>query len=168
MIINIHEHLWGSKELESYDIVEATELYGFDITCISKVELPGARFPSNPTRDECRQNNVDVKKLIEKHPDKFIGFCLNTKQNLISSTYILDSPDPTWEDQALGDLHRQMAEMFELRERYKNLEYRLQLIQNTVEVLTDLSQNRRMFVLELWIVILIAVEVVLFVYDIWF
>lgn len=76
MIINIHEHLWGSKEIETYDIVEVAERYGFDITCISKVELPGARFPENPTREECRQNNRDVKDLMEKHPGKFLGFCL--------------------------------------------------------------------------------------------
>ncbi len=102
----------------------------------------------------------------EKDLVKFIGICLNTKQKLISSTYILDSPDPAWEDQALADLHRPMAEMFELRERYKNLEYRLQLIQDTVEVLSDLAQNRRVYYLEFAIVLLIAVEVVLFVYDI--
>ncbi len=76
MIINIHEHLWGSKELEKYDIVEVAERCGFDITCISKVELPGGRFPSNPKRDECNRNNLDVKKLVGRHPGKFLGFCL--------------------------------------------------------------------------------------------
>ena len=76
MIINIHEHLWGSNLIETYDIVEVAERYGFDITCISKVELPGGRFPKNPTREECRDNNRDVKKLIDKFPGKFLGFCL--------------------------------------------------------------------------------------------
>ncbi len=75
MIINIHEHLWGG-ELESYDIVEEAERYGFDITCISKVELPGGRFPKNPARDECMANNRDVKQLVDKYPGKFLGFCL--------------------------------------------------------------------------------------------
>ena len=76
MIINIHEHLWESRDIETYDIVDVAERYGFDITCISKVELPGGRFPKNPTRDECNQNNRDVKKLMDKHPGRFLGFCL--------------------------------------------------------------------------------------------
>jgi hypothetical protein len=76
MIINIHEHLWGSDIIETYDIVDVAEHYGFDITCISKVELSGGRFPKNPTREECMSNNEDVKNLIEKHPGKFLGFCL--------------------------------------------------------------------------------------------
>lgn len=76
MIINIHEHLWGSKELETYDIVEVVDKYGFDMTCISKVELPGGRFPKNPTRDECNANNRDVKQLVGKYPARFLGFCL--------------------------------------------------------------------------------------------
>jgi len=76
MIINIHEHLWGSDAIEPYDIVEVAERYGFDITCISKVELPGGRFPKNPTRWECRSNNLDVYRLVKSHHNKFLGFCL--------------------------------------------------------------------------------------------
>jgi len=76
MIINIHEHLWGDKAVESYDIVDVAERYGFDITCISKVDLPDGRIAKNPTRKECRDNNYEVKRLIQHHHKKFLGFCL--------------------------------------------------------------------------------------------
>jgi required for meiotic nuclear division protein 1 len=98
---------------------------------------------------------------------KFIGFCLNTKQKIIASTYLLDSPDPTWESQTLEQLYRQMVDMFEIRERYRTLEYKLRIVQDTVEILADLTNNRRMYYLEIAIVILIAFEIVLFVFELY-
>jgi uncharacterized Rmd1/YagE family protein len=92
---------------------------------------------------------------------KFIGFCLNTKQKVLSSTYLLDSPDPTWEDASLENLYRQMTDMFEIRERFRTLEYKLKTVQETVEILSDLAQSRRALYLEIAIVILIAVELVI-------
>jgi len=96
---------------------------------------------------------------------KFIGFCLNTKQKIIGTTFLLDPPDPTWESQTLEHLYRQMVDMFELRERYRTLDSKLRLIQDTVEVLSDLSSTRRSWYLEIAIVALIAIEVILFIYD---
>ncbi len=58
-----------------------------------------------------------------------------------------------------------MVDMFEIRERYRTLEYKLRIVQDTVEVLSDLTNNRRMWYLEIAIVALIAIEVVLFVYE---
>lgn len=96
---------------------------------------------------------------------KFIGLCLNMKQNAIGSTYLLDSPEPAWEHASLEALYRQMEDMFELKDRFRILDYKLQIIQDTVEVLSDLSRSRREYRLELSIVILIAVEIVLILYE---
>jgi required for meiotic nuclear division protein 1 len=107
-------------------------------------------------------------RIGRKSPNliKFIGLCLNTKQKIIASTSLLDSPDPTWESATLEELYRQMVEMFEIRERYRTLEYKLRIVQDSVEVLSDLTHTRRMWWMEVTIVALIALEVVLFVYEI--
>ncbi len=102
----------------------------------------------------------------EKDLAKFIGFCLNTKQKVIGSTYLLDSPEPTWESPTLENLHRSMVDMFELRERYRVLEYKLRMVQDTLEVLVDLSQSRRREVVDVSILVLILVEVIIFIIDI--
>ncbi len=108
-----------------------------------------------------KQGRTGVK---DKDLVKFIGFCLNTKQKIIASTYILDNPDPTWESQTLEHLYRQMIDMFEIRERYRTLEYKLRTVQDTVEILADLSSTRRTLYLESAIVGLIVIEILLFVY----
>ncbi len=95
---------------------------------------------------------------------KFIGFCLNTKQKVISSTYLLDTPDPTWENPMLEALHKQMTDMFEIRDRFRTLEYKLRTIQDMLEILSDLSQSQRALYLEVAIIALIAFEIVLSLY----
>jgi uncharacterized Rmd1/YagE family protein len=96
---------------------------------------------------------------------KLIGQCLNMKQKVISSTYVLDSPEPTWENQSLAGLHREMVDMFEIRERYRTLEYKLRMVQDTAEILADLSRTRRSLYVEVAILIFVLFEVVLFVYS---
>ncbi|MFH1018881.1 MAG: RMD1 family protein [Pseudomonadota bacterium] len=95
---------------------------------------------------------------------KFIGFCLNTKQKVISSTYLLDTPDPTWDNPALETLHKQMTDMFEIRDRFRTLEYKLRTIQDMLEILSDLAQSQRTLYLEIAIVALITFEIVMSLY----
>lgn len=120
------------------------------------------------------QKSSEISEILEKEGRigrtgrelmRFIGLCLNMKQKVVSSTYILDSPEPTWEDQELSQLHHNMIEMFELRDRYKTLEYKLRMIQENVEILSDFSRSQRANALEISIVVLIAFEIVLFLYQ---
>jgi len=124
--------------------------------------------------NQALQQSGTISEMLEKEGKigkkdselvRFIGFCLNVKQKVISSTYLLDSPEPTWESQVLEQLYLQMADMFELRERYRTLEYKLKIVQETVEIISDLSRTRSMWYVEITIVLLIALEVVLFVYE---
>ncbi|HPM41687.1 MAG TPA: RMD1 family protein, partial [bacterium] len=54
---------------------------------------------------------------------RFIGRCISAKQDLVASLYLLDKPDETWNDESLDALYREAREMFELRDRYKTLDY---------------------------------------------
>jgi len=98
---------------------------------------------------------------------KFIGHCMSTNQQLVSSMYLLDKPDETWEDQVLDNLYRDANEMFELKDRYKTVNHKLRMIEDHLEIISNLLAHRKASMLEWTIIVLIAVEVVLFVYDIW-
>lgn len=94
---------------------------------------------------------------------RFIGHCITTKQELVASLYLLDKPDVTWDDQLLDNLYRDAVDMFELKDRYKTVDYKLRMIQENLELISELLQYRNANYLEWAIIILIAVEIALFV-----
>ena len=102
-------------------------------------------------------------RLLESSEDliKFIGMCLNTKQEIISNLYIVDSPDETWESVELDKLFQDLKIMFEIDIRYRALEHKINIIQESIEVIVDLAKSKRENKLEVIIIMLIALEIVL-------
>lgn len=99
---------------------------------------------------------------------RFIGHCITTKQDLVASLYLLDKPDETWNDEPLDALYRDARDMFELKDRYKTLDYKLRMIQENLELISELLQYRHANSLEIAIIVLIAVEIFLFVTQLFF
>ena len=102
-------------------------------------------------------------KMLESTEDliKFIGLCLDTKQEIISNLYIVDSPDETWENVDLDRMHQELKTMMEIDIRYRALEYKIKIIQESVDVIVDLSKSKRETLLEVIIILLITFEIVL-------
>jgi len=50
---------------------------------------------------------------------------------------------------------------FDLVDRYQSLELKLRSVQDTLEIITDVARDRRLFVLEATVVFLILLEIVL-------
>jgi uncharacterized Rmd1/YagE family protein len=50
---------------------------------------------------------------------------------------------------------------FDLVDRYQSLELKLRAVQDTLEVITDVARDRRLFLLEATVVLLIVLEIVL-------
>jgi required for meiotic nuclear division protein 1 len=101
-------------------------------------------------------------KMLESSEDliKFIGLCLNTKQEIISNLYIVDSPDETWENGELDRLHQDMKVMMDVDVRYRALEYKIKIIQESIEVIVDLAKSKRETLLEIIVILLILSEIV--------
>lgn len=95
---------------------------------------------------------------------RFIGRCITTKQDLVATLYILDKPDETWNNEPLDALYRDMIDMFEIKDRYKTLDYKLKMVQENMELISELLQHRNANTLEWTIIILIAVEIILFLF----
>lgn len=102
-------------------------------------------------------------KFLDSNEDilKFVGQCLSTKQEIISNMYIVDSPDETWESAEVDKLHHDLKLMFEVDVRYRALEYKSKIIQESLEVISDLAKSKRELMLELIVILLIAFEVVM-------
>ena len=102
-------------------------------------------------------------RMLESSEDliKFIGLCLDTKQEIISNLYIVDSPDETWENVELDKLHQELKTMMEIDVRYRALEYKIKIIQESVDVIVDLSKSKRETMLEMIIILLITFEIII-------
>jgi uncharacterized Rmd1/YagE family protein len=87
--------------------------------------------------------------------------------NTISYIMILDKPDSTWIDSSAAAFYDQMADFFELNDRYEILQHKTNILRNILDGFTSVSHSIRMFRLEWAIVILFIVEVVMMFYEYW-
>jgi len=101
-------------------------------------------------------------KFIDSKEDllKFVGMCLSAKQDIISNLYIVDSPDETWESPELDKVFHELKLMLEIDVRYRAVEYKAKIIQESIEVITDLVKTKREHMLEMTVILLIAFEVI--------
>lgn len=91
---------------------------------------------------------------------KYIGRTLNLKNRIAENLYIFDSPEETWEDEALHKLDVGLKKTFDLQTRFKTIQEGLAIIKENLELFKDLLQYRNSIVLEWIIIILIFVEVI--------
>ena len=90
---------------------------------------------------------------------KFIGKTLNIKNSIIDNLYIFDAPDIVWENEFLEKIDEGLKKTFDLRMRYRDIDYKLKIVQDNLTLFTDLLQNRESTRLEWVIIILILIEV---------
>ena len=95
-----------------------------------------------------------------------IGEALLTQTRTVGRVEVTEKPEITWDAPELDRLYERLAVEYELRDRDRALTRKLELVSRTSETTLDLLQTRRGLRLELYIVILIVVEIVLILYDI--
>ncbi|MGE5399128.1 MAG: RMD1 family protein [Ignavibacteriales bacterium] len=99
--------------------------------------------------------SISKKKLLQ-----FIGKSMNIKKKIIDNIYILDEPEFTWEDEAMNNLNFGLRDAFDIRKRFRELDYQLQIIIDNLHMLMELLHNRESSRLEWIIIVLILFEVV--------
>ncbi len=90
---------------------------------------------------------------------------LNFKYRSISHIMILDKPDVTWDIEEADKLYSTLANLFELQQRYNQIKQKSDTLLDITEVFTGLSHAKRSARLEWIIIVLIAIEIVLFLYE---
>lgn len=99
---------------------------------------------------------------------RHIGTMLLSEQAMVGRVAVADKPELLWERPALEGLFIRLEDEFELKERHEALGRKLNLIAHTAQTLVQLQQDRRSLRLELYIVILIVVEILLTLYELFF
>jgi uncharacterized Rmd1/YagE family protein len=97
-----------------------------------------------------------------------IGSTLLIQHNTVGRVEIGEKPEMLWERPDLERLYGHLEDEYELRERHRALERKLDLISRTAQTLLDVLQAKRTLRVEWYIVILILVEIILTLYEMFF
>lgn len=96
-----------------------------------------------------------------KQLHRMIGEVVSLRNDALVMLHFLDRPDLTWEDKTIDSLYSDLQGVFDLSERFVALRYKLDSIQDSLEILIDTVRDRRIFAVELTIVALILFEIVM-------
>ena len=108
-----------------------------------------------------------MRSLKEEDLLSYIGGTLLIQQKMFGIVEVGEKPDPVWDDPALDRLYLRLENEYELRERLVILEQKLGLISRTVETSLNLLQRNSSHRVEWYITILIVIEIVLVIYELW-
>lgn len=111
--------------------------------------------------------NPQQRPPKEKELLRYIGGTLLIQQKMLGIVEVGDKPDPIWDFPDLNRLYLRLEDEYELRERLLILEQKLTLISRSVETALGILQQGSSHRVEWYIVILIVVEILLSIYEIW-
>ncbi len=95
---------------------------------------------------------------------RHIGNVLLIQHKMVGRVETGEKPELLWDHPELEQLYLRLAEEYELRERSRALDRKLDVISRTVETLLGLVQNRSSLRVEWYILALIVAELVLTIY----
>ena len=96
---------------------------------------------------------------------KQIGNCLLIQHKIVGRVEIVDKPELLWEYPDLDHFYARIEDEYEIRERHLALERKLDLVSRTAETALDLQRQNTGLRLEWYVVILIVIEVLLSLYE---
>jgi uncharacterized Rmd1/YagE family protein len=102
----------------------------------------------------------DMRRLVKQ-----IGNVLLTEHQMVARAEIGEKPEVLWDHPELELLYARLADEFDIRERSNVLDRKLALTAQTVETVQNLLQYQRTLRVEWYIVILILLEIVLTLYE---
>jgi uncharacterized Rmd1/YagE family protein len=103
--------------------------------------------------------------LPDRDMARLASSILSFKFTSIAHIMVLDKPDITWDNPEADHLYTTMAGLFELSQRYLEIKHKSETLLDMTDVFSSLSNARRSARLEWIIIILIAIEIVLFLLE---
>lgn len=117
-----------------------------------------------PFADSLQRTTKDerwAKELLRQ-----LGRTLSIQHKMVGRVEIVDKPELLWDAPELERIYQRLEKEYEIRERHLALERKLSLISTTAETVLDLLQHNTGLRVEWYVVILIVVEILLSVYDV--
>ncbi|WP_022851451.1 RMD1 family protein [Limisalsivibrio acetivorans] len=131
---------------------------------LNRFELDMAKvfIEIEPLAHRLEQGKITIspKSLVRR-----IGSSLLVKQRMIGSIEVNDKPEVLWDYPEMEKLYLTLEGEYEIRERHQLLEKKLSLITTTAETQLELLHNKHSLRVEWYIVILIVVEILLTLYE---
>jgi uncharacterized Rmd1/YagE family protein len=128
---------------------ESTVAQTFDRTELFAAELAKQRTGSEMARE------------LLSH----LGSALLIEQQMVGRVQIDDTPELLWDRPDLERLFARLRDEFEIIDRFRALNRKLELVSRTVETALHLIQTRRSLRVEWYVVILIVLEILLTLYQ---
>jgi uncharacterized Rmd1/YagE family protein len=91
-----------------------------------------------------------------------------SEHNMVGRVEVVDKPELLWEHPGLERFYERLLDEFEIRERHVALERKLDLVSRTAQTVLELLQARRSFRLEWYVVLLILLEILISLVQIFF
>ncbi len=116
---------------------------------------------------ESKIDNLEKGKLNigNKELAKTTSRIVRHEYNTIAYIMILDKPDITWINSDASDFYEQMSHFFELNDRYEVIKSKTEILKSIIDGLGSISNSIRGLFVEWIIVILIVIEVILMIFD---
>lgn len=105
--------------------------------------------------------NVGKVMLKEKSLLKQIGKVLSVKQTAVAHLSLVDKPEELWESPHLEILHNRLNVEYELRVRFDILDQKVNYLSDVSQMLMNFLAEKRNAFLEIIIIVLIAIDIVL-------
>lgn len=133
------------------------------------VTLASAERLADSTLDEL-ESIIDEFKIRGKIKSKkkliqTVASAAKMRYLLVSNISILDKPSITWESKRLSSFYEMADDMFELKDRLGTVEHKLGTVLDNSNIILEITEARKSMLLEWAIVILIVIEVLLFLYE---
>jgi uncharacterized Rmd1/YagE family protein len=96
---------------------------------------------------------------------KHIGGSLLSMHKMIGRVQISEKPDVLWNHPHLEGLYYRLQDEYELMERHIAVEQKLELISRTAQTVLDLLEHKHSIRLEWYVIILILIEIILSLYE---
>jgi uncharacterized Rmd1/YagE family protein len=106
-------------------------------------------------------------ELPDRDMARLASSILSFKFTSIAHIMVLDKPDITWDNPEADRLYTTMAGLFELSQRYLEIKHKSETLLDMTDVFCSLSNARRSARLEWIIIILIAIEIVIYLMQIY-
>lgn len=100
-----------------------------------------------------------------RHLLKHIGMTLSIQRNMVGQVEITEKPELLWDQPELTAIYMKVDAEYEITERHLALREKLDLIHKTAETMIGLLQEKRTYLVEWYIVILIVIDILMGLFE---
>jgi uncharacterized Rmd1/YagE family protein len=105
-------------------------------------------------------------QLRLKHSEvlSLVGFAMEIRSVILENLTLFDDPPESWESESLAHLDSALFDQFDLEERINAINQKLAYLKDAGSILMEVLTNRKSVRLEWIVIVLIAIEVVFFLW----